>query len=120
IPDAKAIIVATPQELALADVRKSISFCKHVQMDIIGLVENMSGFICPHCGKQIDIFKSGGGKQTAELARVPFLGRLPVDLSVVEAGDEGRLLEYMQNKDDPYVKAFDKIAKNVLEELQNQ
>ena len=117
IPDAKAIIVATPQEVALADIRKSISFCKHVQMDIVGLIENMSGFVCPHCGKEINIFKTGGGEKTAEIARIPFLGKLPVDLSVVEAGDEGKLLEYMQNQDNSYIRAFSKIAANVVDQL---
>jgi len=116
IPDAKAIIVATPQEVALADIRKSISFCKHVQMDIIGLVENMSGFICPHCGKEVNIFKTGGGEKTADIAHIPFLGKLPIDLNVVEAGDEGRLLEYMQNQNN-YVEAFNHIATNVLEQI---
>jgi Mrp family chromosome partitioning ATPase len=61
IKDARAIIVTTPQEIALADVRKSINFCRTVKMEILGLVENMSGYTCPHCGKSVDIFGSGGG-----------------------------------------------------------
>lgn len=63
ILDAKAIIVTTPQEVSLADVRKSISFCRTVKMDILGLIENMSGFSCPHCNKMVDLFGSGGGKK---------------------------------------------------------
>jgi len=78
ISDAKAIIVTTPQEVSLADVRKSINFCKTVNMDIFGLIENMSGFACPHCGEALDLFGSGGGEKTAEAMGVPFLGTYPV------------------------------------------
>jgi len=63
IPDAEALIVTTPQAVSLRDVRKSINFCKQVQMTILGLIENMSGFVCPHCGKSTDIFSAGGGEQ---------------------------------------------------------
>ena len=90
INDAKAVIVTTPQEVSLADVRKSINFCRHVGMPILGLVENMSGLECPHCHKEIDIFKTGGGERTAKEMNVTFLGRLPFELSLVEAGDLGR------------------------------
>jgi hypothetical protein len=79
IPDAKAIIVTTPQEVALADVRKSINFCKTVRMNIFGLIENMSGLNCPHCGELIDLFGAGGGERTAEEMGIPFLGRIPFD-----------------------------------------
>ena len=90
IKDAKALVVTTPQNIALADVRKSINFCTHVSMKIVGIVENMSGFICPHCDKTVDIFKSGGGEQLAREFSVPFLGRIPVDPRVVIAGDDGK------------------------------
>jgi ATP-binding protein involved in chromosome partitioning len=89
IPDAKAIIVTTPQEVSLADVRKSISFCKTVKMEIFGLIENMSGFVCPHCNEKVDIFGSGGGERTAAAASIPFLGRIPMDPRVVSCGDDG-------------------------------
>ena len=92
IPDAHAIIVTTPQEVALADVRKSINFCRKVQMPILGLVENMSGLICPHCHKEIDLFSKGGGAKTASGMNVPFLGSLPFEPRVVEAGDQGASL----------------------------
>jgi len=117
IPDAKAIIVTTPQEVSLADVRKSIEFCRHVQIEIVGLMENMSGFVCPHCGKEVDIFKTGGGERTAQEKHIEFLGKLPLDLSVVEAGDQGKLVEYMQDAEKPYVKAFNVIANNLVEQL---
>lgn len=91
IPDADgAIIVTTPQEVALADVRKSISFCRTVAMPILGVIENMSGFVCPKCGEVTDIFKSGGGKQMALEMDVAFLGTIPIDARVVEASDAGR------------------------------
>jgi ATP-binding protein involved in chromosome partitioning len=89
ISDAKAIIVTTPQEVSLGDVRKSISFCKKVKMAICGLIENMSGFKCPHCGKDIYLFGTGGGERTAEAMGLRFLGRIPFDMNLVRCGDTG-------------------------------
>jgi ATP-binding protein involved in chromosome partitioning len=89
VSDAKAVIVTTPQEIALADVRKSINFCKTVKMEIIGLVENMSGLHCPHCGEMIDLFGSGGGERTAKQTGIHFLGKIPFDPNVVACGDSG-------------------------------
>jgi ATP-binding protein involved in chromosome partitioning len=89
IKDARAIIVTTPQEVALADVRKSINFCKAVDMKIFGLIENMSGFACPHCGEMITLFGSGGGKKTAEQMGITFLGSIPFDPKMVVCGDSG-------------------------------
>jgi Mrp family chromosome partitioning ATPase len=89
ISDAKAIIVTTPQEVALADVRKSINFCKTVKLEIFGLIENMSGLSCPHCGEMIELFGSGGGERTAQEMGIPFLGRIPFDSNVVACGDSG-------------------------------
>ena len=89
ISDAKAIIVTTPQEIALADVRKSINFCRAVKMEIFGMIENMSGFNCPHCGELIELFGAGGGERTAKEMGVRFLGRIPFDPGVVTCGDSG-------------------------------
>jgi ATP-binding protein involved in chromosome partitioning len=89
IPGVQAVVVTTPQAVALADVRKSINFCKAVEMPIIGVIENMSGFVCPHCSETVDIFSSGGGEQTARDFDLPFLGRVPMDPRVVMAGDSG-------------------------------
>lgn len=90
IPDAKAIIVTTPQEVALADVRKSINFCKTVKIGIFGIVENMSGFACPHCGKTISLFgPGGGGERTAQHTQIESLGKIPFDLKMVVCGDTG-------------------------------
>lgn len=79
-----AIIVTTPQQVATADVRKEINFCKKVNFDVLGVVENMSGFICPHCSECTNIFLSGGGKELSEKLDLQFLGNIPIDPSFVE------------------------------------
>ena len=84
-----AVIVTTPQDVALVDVRKSITFCRQLNMPVIGVIENMSGFICPHCGNESKIFKSGGGKNMALDMNVPFLGSIPIDIGIVEKSDAG-------------------------------
>jgi len=84
-----AIVVTTPQELALLDVRKSITFCRQLKMPVLGVVENMSGFVCPKCGERTNIFKSGGAERMAEEMGVPFLGRIPIDPALVAACDDG-------------------------------
>jgi len=89
IRDARALIVTTPQEISLADVRKSINFCRQVDMEILGLVENMSGLTCPYCGKNIDLFKSEGGELTAQRQNLRLLASLPFELEVVKRGDMG-------------------------------
>lgn len=92
IPDAKAVIVTTPQEISLADVRKSINFCQKIHLEVLGLVENMSGYFCPHCGKELPLFRKGGGERTALAYNIPLLGSLPFDPQVVEAADQGELI----------------------------
>jgi len=87
---AAAVIVTTPQDVALVDVEKSISFCQQMKLPIIGMIENMSGFICPHCDKRSDIFKSGGGSKLAEKYSIPFLALVPLDPRIVVAGDSGK------------------------------
>ena len=89
IPDAKALIVTTPQEISLADVRKSINFCRQVNMKILGLVENMSGLSCPYCGRIIDVFKTRGGIVTAKKENLKLLATLPIEPEVVKEGDAG-------------------------------
>jgi hypothetical protein len=90
ISGVQAVIVTTPQEISLADVRKAINFCRKVAMPILGLVENLSGLVCPHCGGEIRLFSQGGGQKTAALMKVPLLASLPFDLRVVESGDLGK------------------------------
>ncbi|WP_022854478.1 P-loop NTPase [Thermodesulfatator atlanticus] len=113
IPDAYALLVTTPQEVSLIDVKKSYNFCKKVKMRILGLVENMSGFICPHCGKEVDLFKRGGGERLAEELGIKFLGRIPVDPRVVAAGDSGKpmIAAYPESKT---AEAFEELVRNVI------
>jgi ATP-binding protein involved in chromosome partitioning len=114
IPGAKAIIVTTPQEIALADIRKSINFCRTVNMPIFGLIENMSGFVCPHCGKALELFGSGGGFKTAIAMNVPFLGRIPFDPKLVECGDAGE--SYMEKyPDSEATQAYNQIVEGIIE-----
>ena len=91
-----AIIVTTPQRVAISDVRKGINFCHKLKLPVIGVIENMSGFVCPKCGEVTDIFKSGGGEKMAKEMKVPFLGKIPIDPQIVEACDSGK----------PYMKHF--------------
>ncbi len=109
ITDAKAIIVTTPQEVALADVRKSINFCKTVKMEIFGLIENMSGFSCPHCSEMIELFGTGGGEKTANQMGVPFLGRIPFDTQMVACADSGVCYQ-KSHSDSAVTKAFVDVA----------
>jgi len=85
-----AVIVTTPQKVAAVDVRKSITFCRRLQVPVLGVVENMSGFACPKCGEITHILPAGGGKRMAEDMHVPFLGSIPMDPEIAAAGDSGR------------------------------
>ena len=87
---AGAVLVTTPQKVALVDVRKSVTFCHKMDLPVLGIIENMSGFVCPHCNEITDIFKKGGGQQMAADMTVPFLGQIPMDPRMVEAGDSGK------------------------------
>jgi len=113
IPDAYVVIVTTPQEVSLIDVKKSIRFCQKTKMRILGIVENMSGFICPHCGKPIDLFKKGGGEKLAQELGLRFLGRIPIDPRVVDTGDTGRpfIAAYPES---PTAKAFEELIRKII------
>ncbi|MCU4138322.1 MAG: Fe-S cluster carrier ATPase [Thermodesulfobacteria bacterium] len=113
IPDAYVVIVTTPQEVSLIDVKKSIRFCQKTKMRILGIVENMSGFICPHCGKPIDLFKKGGGEKLAQELGLRFLGRIPIDPRVVDTGDTGRpfIAAYPES---PTAKAFEELIRKIM------
>ncbi len=117
IPEADgAIVVTTPQEVSLLDVRKSISFAQAVRLPIIGIIENMSGLVCPHCGKSVDVFKRGGGEAAAKELGIPFLGAVPLDPRIVVGGDEGKPF-VVEHPDTPAAKAFEGIVKRVRENL---
>jgi len=109
-----AIIVTTPQEVALSDVRKCITFCHNLKLPVLGVVENMSGFVCPKCGQRTDVFKSGGGEIMANEMHVPFLGRIPIEPQIVQACDSGKPFIYHYNQSQT-AKAFEKILNPILE-----
>jgi Mrp family chromosome partitioning ATPase/predicted Fe-Mo cluster-binding NifX family protein len=113
IPDAKAVIVTTPQEISLADVRKSINFCRHVNMVILGIVENMSGLECPHCGKKIDLFSARGGEFMAKKENLPLLASLPIDPEFVQKGDAGNLAAF-DGQERPFIQEFSKMVDKVI------
>ena len=111
--DASAVIVTTPQEVAISNVRRSGSFCKTLSLSVLGIVENMSGLSCPHCGEQVDVFKVGGGEQLAAETGVPFLGRIPLDPGIVASGDSGA--PFVQSlADSPAAKAFASVIEPIL------
>lgn len=85
-----AVVVTTPQKVAAVDVRKAITFCRELHLPVLGVVENMSGFVCPKCGEVTQILRSGGGRRMAEDMGVPFLGAIPMDPNIAEACDSGR------------------------------
>ena len=91
-----AVIVTTPQKVAAVDVRKSITFCQQLGVPVLGVLENMSGFACPHCGEITHILSAGGGETTAREMGVPFLGSLPIDPAIAEAGDAGRVFVHRE------------------------
>lgn len=117
IAGCQAVIVTTPQEIALADVRKSLQFCDAVNMPVLGLIENMSGFVCPSCGSLHEIFKSGGGEKTAANWNISFLGKLPIDPGVVTAGDAGRPI---LNLTGPIKEEMQHIVTKLLQKLPKQ
>ena len=106
-----SIIVTTPQELALLDSRKAVNFSRILRVPVIGIIENMSGFVCPHCGKEVNIFKYGGGEQAARELDVPFLGRVPLDPQMVEAADNGTPFVLQQGS--RVRQAFEEIVEKV-------
>ena len=114
IPDARALIVTTPQEISLADVRKSINFCRQVKMEILGLVENMSGLQCPYCGKIIDVFKTHGGMLTAKKENLRLLATLPLELEVVKEGDAGDI-GLLDNDALLITREFNKMVDKIIE-----
>jgi len=116
---AEAVVVTTPQDLAIADVRRCVSFCGDVSIPVAGIVENMSGLLCPHCGRRIDLFKNGGGKALAEEMKVPFLGSVPLDPKVVACGDAGTPF-VTEQVDGSAAKAFAEIVQVLLSRHQDK
>lgn len=118
IPDALCLLVTTPQEVSLADVRKAINFLQYAQANILGLVENMSGLVCPHCQSPIELFKRGGGAEMAKEYAIRFLGAIPLDPLAVVAGDRGTATVLLE-EDSPAKKAFFELADNVVKAVES-
>jgi len=120
IPDMDGVVIVTmPSELSEAIVKKSVTFAKEIGVPVIGIVENLSGFVCPDCGKRVDIFKSGGGKRISDALSVPYLGSIPIDPRVCDDSDNG--LPFMsENQNLPVAKAFSEIVDKTKQFLSNQ
>ena len=112
-PSAGAIIVTTPQQVAISDVRRCVAFCNEVSLPVVGIVENMSGLVCPKCGERIDLFKRGGGLALALEMNVRSLGQIPIDPEVVMAGDAGIPLPG-DGPQSPAAKAFSDVLESIL------
>ena len=108
-----AVIVTTPQETALANVRRSIKFCELLDLRVLGVIENMAGFVCPNCGEVTHVFSKGGGADMAVKAGVPFLASVPLDPAIVEAGDSGKPYIYHYSKS-PAAQEFAKAVEPIL------
>ncbi|HEX2165005.1 MAG TPA: P-loop NTPase [Thermoanaerobaculia bacterium] len=116
IPLAGAVIVTTPQDVALIDARKGLAMFRKVNVPVLGVVENMSGFVCPHCGEVTDVFKRGGGERTADLLGTRFLGRVPLDPAIVEGSDAG-VPAVVAAGGEGHAQVFAEIAEAVVEEV---
>lgn len=110
VPLSGGVVVTTPQDVALADARKGIMMFRQVQVEVLGIIENMSYFVCPHCGERSEIFSFGGGEKTADRYQVPFLGRVPLETEIREGGDSGRPVVLMR-PDSPSAIAFREMAR---------
>jgi ATP-binding protein involved in chromosome partitioning len=113
-----AVIVTTPQDVAVIDAIKAAKFIEKLELPVLGIIENMSGMICPHCGGTINLFSRGGGKKAAEDLGVPYLGSIPLDPEMVTAGDEGRPF-ILQKADSPTRKAVDAVMENLVHQVES-
>jgi ATP-binding protein involved in chromosome partitioning len=111
-----AVIVTTPQEVALIDARKGLNMFRQARVPLLGIVENMSYYLCPHCGREEEIFKRGGGRRTAEALQVPFLGEIPIDPRIVIGGDSGSPIVALA-PESPAARAYSGVAEAVARAL---
>jgi ATP-binding protein involved in chromosome partitioning len=116
VPLAGAVIVSTPQDIALLDARKGLNMFRKVDVPVLGFIENMSYFICPHCGERSDIFSHGGARKEAEKLGVEFLGEIPLDISIRETSDGGKPIVLSQ-PDSPHAKVYKQMATRIWEKL---
>jgi ATP-binding protein involved in chromosome partitioning len=119
VPLAGAVIVSTPQDIALLDARKGLNMFKKVDVPVLGIIENMSYFLCPHCGGRSDIFSHGGARREAELLGAEFLGEIPLDLAIRETSDEGRPIT-VSDPDNPYAAVFRQIAARIWDKVSGE
>ncbi len=119
VPMAGAVIVTTPQDVALLDARKGLAMFRKVNVPVLGIVENMSSFVCPSCGTETAIFKQGGGERTATELRTDFLGRIPLDAEIVLGGDSGEPIVVAQ-PDGSHSEAFRRVAEAVVAAAERQ
>lgn len=115
VPLSGAVIVTTPQDISLIDARKGLAMFQKVNVPVVGIIENMSTFLCPHCGEATDIFKRGGGERTAEILGCTFLGRIPLDPAIVEGGDAGEPI-VVSDPEGPHAASFKSVAEAVVAE----
>ncbi len=116
VPVTGAVVVTTPSDVSLQDARKAIEMFKQVKVDILGIVENMSYFVCPHCGKEIDIFSKGGGERTSQQFGVPFLGGIELDPDIRKGGDTGQPI-VLEGDQSPHARSLFKFARQVVERV---
>ena len=116
VPLAGAVIVSTPQDIALLDARKGLNMFRQVEVPVLGIIENMSYFLCPHCGERSDIFSHGGARREAEKLGCEFLGELPLDMVIRETSDDGRPI-VISDPASEYAKIYRAIAKRIWEKL---
>jgi ATP-binding protein involved in chromosome partitioning len=116
IPLTGAVIVTTPQDVSLADVGRGIAMFEQLRVPILGVIENMSGFVCPHCGEVTDIFSRGGGEELAERRHLPYLGAIPLDPAVRLGGGDGQPLVLAQ-PDSPQAAIFEQVASSLAGQI---
>ena len=117
VPLTGAITVTTPQEVALSDVRKGMTMFKKVNVPLLGVIENMSHFVCGHCGERTEIFSHGGGEQAAKKFEIPFLGRIPLDPAIREGGDQGNPI-VVKDPESPQTQAFLQIVRTLVSQIE--
>jgi len=120
LPDLDGVVVLTiPSQVSQLVVKKAVNFARRLNLPVIGIVENMSGFICPNCGAKVDIFQTGGGKKIAEELNIPFLGNIPIDQRICEDADNGKPF-ILEHKDSPATKAFMEIVDKIENYLETR
>ncbi len=117
VPLSGAVIVTTPQDVALIDARKGLAMFRKVNVPVVGLIENMAGFVCPHCGETTPIFSAGGGERTARELETAFLGSIPLDAAIVTGGDAGVPIVVSQ-PEGPHARIFGELAQAVVREVE--